>query len=297
MKLNLLKLRNKKLFNKYLGLKHYELSYYTFANIFIWKKLFKIWWKITGENLCIFFQNDSGYFMYLPPLGKHLNPKIVKDCFCIMNTLNRNKSVSRIENIEEKNLVFYQNLGYKIFSKDKEYICKTDDLIGLKGDKFKAKRAGYNFFIKNYKYKFLRYKNPMQKQVLNLHKHWQENRRKVSPDNIYQNLLEDSSKYLKVALRYFKQLSLEGYVVKIDNKIEGFTCGFPVNPKMFCVLFEITNLEKKGISSFIFREFTKKLKKYKELNMMDDSGLLNLRKTKLSWKPYKQISSYVASQN
>lgn len=297
MNLNPLKLKDKKLFNKYLKFKNHELSNYSFINIFIWKKLFKIYWKIINGNLCIFFKDNFGYFMYLPPLGKNISPETIKKCFWIMNKLNINKDVSRIENVEEEGIGLYQKLGYKFFPKDKEYLCKVNKLIDLKGNKFKSKRSSYNFFIKNYRYKLLKYKDTLEKKVLNLHFNWQKNRRGNSSDNIYQDLLQDTTYYLEVALKYFKKLGLIGYCVEIDNKIEAFTCGFKINQEIFCVLFEITNLEIKGLSSFIFREFAKKLKNFKTLNIMDDSGLYNLRVTKLSYRPFQGVNSFIINQN
>lgn len=297
MKLRYLRIKDKKIFNKFLSLKKHELSYYNFCNIFIWQGLFKIYWQIIDKNLCIFFQDRAGYFMYLPPLGKNVKDDTLKKCFQIMNKLSNNKEICRIENIEEKQIDFYRNLNYRIFPKDKEYVCNSIDLTQLKGDRFKAKRAGYNFFIKNYKYEFSEYQNSMQEKIRLLHKLWQDNRREKYSDHIYQGLLEDSKSYLEVALKHFKQLDLKGYIVKINKQIKGFTSGFRINKKMFCVLFEITDPGIKGINSFIFKEFTQKLKKFPEINIMDDSGLINLQKTKLSWRPYREISSYVATKN
>jgi len=54
---------------------------------------------------------------------------------------------------------------------------------------------------------------------------------------------------------------------------------------MFCVLLEVCDLKFKGISEFIFREFSKEMTQYKHINCMDDSGLENLRISKLSYHP------------
>ena len=54
---------------------------------------------------------------------------------------------------------------------------------------------------------------------------------------------------------------------------------------MFCVLLEVCDLKFKGISEYIFREFCRGLTDYKYINTMDDSGLENLRISKLSYHP------------
>jgi uncharacterized protein len=65
----------------------------------------------------------------------------------------------------------------------------------------------------------------------------------------------------------------------------------------FCILYEITDLGIKGLAQFIFRRFSQELKGYKYINIMDDSGLENLRKTKLAYKPTRLIPAYIVSRD
>ena len=60
-------LADQKLFQEFLGLKHHELSVYTFANIYIWRGLFDISWEVIDGNLCVFFRDKFNCFLYLPP--------------------------------------------------------------------------------------------------------------------------------------------------------------------------------------------------------------------------------------
>ncbi len=62
----------------------------------------------------------------------------------------------------------------------------------------------------------------------------------------------------------------------------------------FCVLYEITDLQVKGLAQFIFRSFAQELKDYKFINIMDDSGLENLKKVKLSYHPVRLVPAYIA---
>jgi uncharacterized protein len=91
-------------------------------------------------------------------------------------------------------------------------------------------------------------------------------------------------------------LELEGGVVKVEGRIKGFTLGFEVNRDTFCILYEITDLSVKGLAQFIFQRFCGKLKGYKYINIMDDSGLENLKKVKLSYHPLKIIPAYIAAR-
>jgi hypothetical protein len=69
-----------------------------------------------------------------------------------------------------------------------------------------------------------------------------------------------------------------------------------LNHDTFCILYEITDLSVKGLAQFIFREFSRELKGYRYLNIMDDSGLENLKQVKLSYKPVRLIPSFTAQR-
>ena len=294
MKFNDLNIKHKLLFDRFLHLGRHELSAHAFANIFIWKDLFRIFWVILEDNLCVFLQDDFGTFMYLPPLGKRQSRALVDSCFQIMDDLNPNQQFSRIENVEEKDLDLYRGFGYKIVLKSNDYVYRRDELALLAGNRFKSKRWAYNYFIKHYRF----YYHPFavedhRHQCLNLCCRWMDNRQKISDDSVYQYMLNDSFSCQRVALKQYEELSLLGRLVKVNGKITGYTFGFELNKDTFCVLFEVTDNSTQGISQFIFRELSLELKDYKYINIMDDSGLENLKKVKLSYHPCRLVPNYI----
>lgn len=295
MKLNKLTLKDKKIFNKHLVLSSHELAVYSFANIYIWQALYDIKWAIIENSLCIFFQDKIGCFMYLAPLAGEQSPLVLKEAFKIMDSINKNKDISRIENIEDKDLDYYRTLGYLCHEKSPDYLCLRNDLALLRGNKFKSQRASYNYFIKHYNFDSARLKLADRADCLSLFNLWLEERKKQCNDDIYCGMLEDNRKIIKGTLTNYKQLDLEGIVVKVDKKIKGFSFGYKLNKETFCILYEVTDLSIKGLAQFIFRKFCQKLKKYKYINIMDDSGLENLRKTKLSYKPIRLVQSYIVT--
>lgn len=296
MKYNLLRLKDKILFDKFLDSRRTELSTYAFTNIFIWRDLFKIFWAIIEDNLCIFFKDDIGAFLYLPPLGKKQSDSLIKKCFTIVDEFNLNRDISRIENVPEEKLDFYRSLGYEYVYKGSDYIYKCDELFWLKGSRFKSKRAAFNYFIKHYQFDYEPYSLRHKNECITLYKDWMNNRKMKSKEAVYIQMLEDNFISLKEALDNYKQLDLMGRVVKINNRIKGYTFGFRLNQDTFCILFEITDLSIKGISQFIFRNFISELKDYPYINIMDDSGLENLRRVKFSYRPVKLIPSYIVKR-
>jgi len=291
-----IKLQDKELFTRVFSLSQHELSAYAFANIYIWKGIFDISWEVIEGNLCIFFQDRSGVFLYLPPQGARIRPQVISKCFRIMDAVNANPEVSRIENVQARELDLYQGLGYLCREKFPEYLCQRDELIQLKGNRFKSKRACLNYFLKNYAFEYLDFFPRQKKGCLKLYDCWKAGRKARNPDPVYQGMLDDSRKSLEILLDDYPRLGIFGKVVKVQEEIKAFTFGFELSPRTFCVLFEVADLAIKGLSQFIFREFCREMVRYKYINIMDDSGLENLKEVKLSYHPVKLIPAYTVTR-
>jgi len=296
MKLNKLGLRDKKIFNKYLAIREHELSVYTFENIYIWKKLYDIRWSCIEGELCVFFIDAIGCFLYLAPLGEMKNPDILKKAFELMDAFNKNREISRIENIEEQDASCYRNLGFECRVKAHDYLCERGDLVGLQGNRFKSKRSSYNYFIKHNAFEYLVFSWKYKKDCLKLYDCWKRQREARARSTFYRGMLADSKVCLKQALDHYSDLNFRGRVVKINKKVKAFTLGYPLNKDTFCILYEITDLTVKGLAQFIFRAFCKELSDYKFINIMDDSGLENLKRVKLSYKPLRLIPSFTLTR-
>ncbi|MFA5092375.1 MAG: phosphatidylglycerol lysyltransferase domain-containing protein [Candidatus Omnitrophota bacterium] len=297
MNLNKLTLKDKKLFNTYLAQDQHDLAVFSFANIYIWRCLYKINWVILEDSLCIFFQDAVGCFMYLPPLAREIKPAVIKASFSVMDGINKNKSISRIENIPEKDLANYRALGYLVNDKYPDYLCARNDLANLRGNKYKSQRAAYNYFIKHYDFVCQKLKLTDRAPCLALFNFWAKARKAHSNDDLYCAMLDDNYKVIKEAFVNYQKLDFQGVVVRINKKISAFSFGYSLNKDTFCILYEITDLTIKGLAPFIFRQFCQDLKTYKYINIMDDSGLENLRKVKLSYKPMCLEPAYIVTRD
>jgi len=224
--------------------------------------------KISLKDKAMF--EKSGYSFVNLYIWKEINP------------------VWRKENCDKLEILIETGSGYIDFSSLKkfpDYIYLTQDLIKLESSKYRHKRSSYNYFSKNYKFQYAPYKQHMKNDCLKLFSKWARSRKQKFQDPYYHKLLEDSFSAHKLAIENFKGLGLTGMVIKIRKKICAYTFGFEITKDMFCVLLEVCDLRFKGISEFIFREFSKEMSRYKYINAMDDSGLENLRISKLSYHP------------
>ena len=287
-----LSLKDKLVFGKFLSQRQHSLSAYTFENIFIWKNIYDIFWLEIERSLCIFFKDKIGCFLYLPPLGKNLNAEVLGKCFRIMNRFNKNTNISRIENIEEKDLDCYRNLGYRVIRASCDYICKRKDLVGLRGSCFKQKRSTINSFINRYGFKYQSYQSRDKNECIALYLLWMRERKVKNKDAIYRRLLDDNFSVFKTTLDCYAKLNFVGRTIKIADKIKAVTFGYPLGNKSFVVLFEVCDLRFRGIAQYIFREFCREIK-CEDINIMDDSGLDNLKRAKLSYRPYKIVDNFI----
>jgi hypothetical protein len=293
MELKKLKLRDRNLLDEFLSLNSHELSVYAFANIYIWGGVFDIYWTIIKDSLCVFLKDKTGCFMYLPPLTKAPDERVLAEVFGIMDSFNKNRDISRIENVEIKDLAFYKNMGYACRDKYPDYLCKRTDLSQLKGNRFKSQRSCFNYFAGHYKSEYLPFSLRYNNDCLELYKEWMSGRKARNQEPVYQGMLEDGLRCLGVLLDNYPSLGLTGRVVKIDKKIKALTFGFELNRDTFCILYEVADLSVKGLSQFIFRSFCSELKEYKYINIMDDSGLENLKKVKRSYHPARLVPAYI----
>ena len=270
-----------------------ELSRYAFAPHYIWQNFFDFYWTIIDDQFCLFANQNGDYFMPIPPMGTSLNQEVVRQAYAFLLETNRAKQIARIENVPTDLIPFFQEIGFHAVQKETEYLYETDALIQLKGDRYKSKRAVYNALIRNYPAAQLQpYQSTHLADCLALYESWQQERWKQFHDDVYRAMLDDSQHSHRTGIMNYQELGLVGRVVFIDGVLKGYTFGYPLNSEIFCVLFEVTDLGIKGLAQFLFREFCREQASYKWINTMDDSGLENLKRVKLSYRPAKQLSSY-----
>ncbi len=274
------------------------LSAFSFINIFAWGDFFEFEWEVIDDCLCLFATNESGCFQYLPPLGKNIKRSTVDACFQRMNQKNQGKGISRIENVHESLLPLFPSGEFTRFKKSYEYCYFKNDLIALKGNRYKSKRSAYNQFKNRYRAEFQSYSEDMFAECLRLYEEWRKDRQESRPDPVYQQMLEENRLVHQRLLRYYRPLGLIGRVVLVNGEIKGYTFGYPLNRDVFCDLLEICDLKTTGLPVYIFRELCAdpELEKFSFINVMDDFGMENLQRAKMSFHPRILFASYVVQK-
>ena len=298
MRLQPLTLNDKPLFDEYVYRTCPQLSNYAFAPIYVWKEHFQFYWALLAEYLCIFAKQGEDYFMPILPMPcdpeNSTYRNVIRTAYQFMLESNPNPHIARIENVSQELRSFFEKDGFRVTLKETEYLYETAALSELRGSRFKSKRNAYNAFIERYPLaEFTSYCPADRDACFALYDAWHIARAATCNDAIYCAMLEDSRSAHRIAIAHAEALGLLGRIVRIDEEIRGYTFGYPLNADIFCVLFEITDLEIKGLAQFIYREFCKELgDTYRWVNAMDASGLENLKRVKRSYHPFQLIPSY-----
>jgi len=310
-------MESKQVIEKYLGKLEVEVSDYTFAANYIWLANSSGFYAIINKCFCLFVMSGGELTMLLPPLGrkKYITDAIVQ-CFEIMNANNSSPYYARIDYVQESMIEEFVNssdeaqnifemLEYYVLEKKLvDYIYSVDSLIELRGNSYHTKRTEINKFIKSHpdyvveKLDSVKHKD----EIMQLFNKWVSDRVKYMPKEEAEVFLEgihQERHAIKHMLKHYDELSLIGLVIYIQGELKGFTAGEKINETTASVIIEKTDFEILGCAQFIFREFSKILKEYynvQYINVGDDMGFENLRKVKMSYRPYKLVPKYTIYQ-
>jgi len=271
-----------------------SLSAFSFTNIFAWQDFFQFDLKVIEGCLCVFAQNESGCFLYLPPLGTNVTQRIIEECFILMEKGNQGNGVTRVDNVGTKKLKLFSKNEFKYFKKGYEYCYYKNDIINLIGNRYKSKRSSYNMFTGQYECVYEAYDEGMIEECLELYDEWMEQRKSTNAkDDIYNTMLRENRSACEMVLTHFLSLGLVGRVVKVGGKVKAFTFGYSINRDMFCIY-----LSMKGLAVFIFREFCRdgELAQYTFINCMDTFEMENVERVKMSFRPSVLLPMYVVTK-
>ncbi len=286
------------------------LASWAFPPHYIWRELFSYSWTELDGWWCLFAEYADGIYMPLPPLGPgswvgSSTPGPLKNVLAqvmeFMKIQNGGSCVTRIENIPEEQKEEFQRLGYRLASKNADYLYQTQDLVNLKGDRYKSPRAAYNRFLRAHRIRYTQYRVPDRDACLALFQRWMAQKEETplpydrETNALARYMIADAASAHRTALYHFQELGLVGRVAWVNGMIRGYTFGFERSPEVFCVLLEVTDRTVYGLAQFLFREFCREMTKYPYINTMDDSGLPSLAKSKRAYHPSQMVANYIAS--
>ena len=172
-----------------------------------------------------------------------------------------------------------------------DYIYRSEDLIGLQGKKYQAKRNHISRFRREYSYEYQDITEENKAICREAARQWMEEN--VQPET--KSEYESELRAISLALEHFEALRLRGGLLMVNDKVAAFTIGGEISSRVFDVYFEKAMEEFNGAYAVIHQEFARRnLAEYEFINREEDLGIPGLRKAKLSYHPAILLEKYSA---
>ena len=265
-----------------------QLMNYSFAVLFLYRKVYQVQYAVLNHFLLIKITKDnSDFFMF--PMGDGNLPAILDKM--ASDTLNEGKQLHFYQFCNDLSPLltqwaedFCKETGkqFRITSNraDFEYIYSAVQLARLEGHLLKPKRNQINYFTKNniWNCEPITCNNIAQVKYFNTL--WNAAQSEIETS------LEKENMAIEEAFTYFFDLELQGILLQVENKIVAFSIGFPLNRDTFLILFEKADRTCKGAYTMINKLFANEIsKQYTYINRAEDAGVEGLRKAKCSYLP------------
>jgi Fe-S-cluster containining protein len=275
-----------------------SLASYAVAYHYMWNGLLAYWWVELHGALCLFIQSPDGWFMPLPPLGTGSIERPLAEAFALMQRWNGASPVSRVENVSHQLAPELERLGYRLTTKESDYLYRAIDLVTLAGDRYKSQRALCNRVERKHALILEPYRIGDRPGCRALFRDWSKQKRAEGLDEFGRMLLADAEPAHEVLWSHALALNLMGTVLRIEGRIRAYTFGFWLSKTMFCVLVEVADRTIPGLAQFLFREMCCSVtaRGAEFINTMDDAGLAGLRASKQAYHPITQVPNFIASQ-
>lgn len=284
-------LNDRELFESYF--KNIENSTYNFTTAFLWRGTEHITYDIISGCLVLFYEFPNRPICSSYPIGSgDKTDAVLKTCSYLKskasNAIMRNLSTDMAD---ELRMILPDRFEYIYDRATSDYIYETQKLISLNGKELHSKRNHYNYFIKNYNYKYRKMTTVDIAECKKLFDDWI-----IGKDD--SAWLASSRDATIAALDNMERLNVTGGIITVDDKIVAFSIGEPVSDNMALIHLEVASPEIRGAFSAINREFCANAwNDFAYVNREEDMGLSGLRQAKQSYKPVRILDKYNAVIN
>ena len=267
---------------------------YTFANLFLWKTIYRTeCCDNSGFLLIRFYYADSDKCVYLEPIGEGNVSEILallQDDARQMGQPLRMESLSRefVEKVKKLpvggNLFFFKNRDVA------NYVYEAELLRTLAGKNLQAKRNHIRKFEQLYPdYTSRPLSADDARLALALFDQWEVRKLDHNRQQQMERVMIES------AFAHYNALGLEGLLLLVEGVVVAFTFGSRLNKDSFCVHVEKANSDFEGAFAIINKLMAQSLSSsYKYINREEDMGNENLRKAKLSYHPALLLNNFQA---
>jgi len=254
----------------------------TFANIYLWRRVYGFEAAKIDGGLAVRGLDRHGTIFLLPPIGVS-NP---------VSAAEKMASFAKLSRVPQYLAEQLEKHGLKAaYDRDNsDYVYLADDLINLPGRKYHRKRSHLTKFRETFGYEYKRLTPDLVEGCRMLQEKWCDVKDCFLPENAS---LADEHYAVNEALDLLEPLGLVGGAILIDGEVAAFAIGGALNRSTFVVHFEKANPNYPGIYQVINREFAADAAAgFTFINREQDLGQEGLRQAKESYFPHHLENKY-----
>jgi uncharacterized protein len=255
----------------------------TFTNLFLWQGHYGLSWSIYQDWLVLLSEPPHGTPWLLAPVGPAGRGEV---CRRLLGWLKEAKGVphpfiDRADSRLAGEVARCPDLHCEPIRDHFDYVYRSVDLINLTGKKYHSKRNHLNSLKRSYPWVYEPLREGLLAACLNLADRWCEFKRCNEDLN-----LTGEWEAIRLALRHFQELSLQGGAILVRDKLEAFSLGELLNRGTAVIHFEKANPEVGEFFTLINQQFCDNAWKGVEfINREQDLGESGLRQAKMSYQP------------
>ncbi|MCB2352572.1 phosphatidylglycerol lysyltransferase domain-containing protein [Clostridium estertheticum] len=293
-----LTIEDKEIFEKYIYPYKFLSCEYSFTTLYIWREACDICFTVYKDALIIKKMDFEGRYYFMQPLG--YNKENLKELIDVLMDYKKENNMEFVfkdldESFMEEIKAIYGDVRGICIKEDRDnfdYLYEAEKLTKLSGKKLHGKKNHYNSFIKNYNYEVKDIEETQViKDVVVAAEKWYE-------ANNNDRMLNFELQGIKDILENIEIVNTKGIAVYVDEKIVAFSLGEKLNDDLAVIHIEKADTSYSGVYSFINKAFVdRSFSDVKIINREQDLGIEGLRKSKLSYHPFKLEKKYIFSSS
>lgn len=260
----------------------------------MWRKAYSIEWAQKDDFICIKAAWQKGSPYILPPFGNRDGVGKILDK--LMDYFQQNQWPFLMKGVTADMVaaIERERPGLFCFQPDRnnfDYVYLVQDMVELKGRKYSKKNNHINYFKRNYQpYRYMTITADLIPACKEMALAWYDTHNGEKEESLQFEL-----QAIHDVLDHYDYLGVQGGVIVIQDKLEGFTFGEPLNEDT-----AVVHIEKgsglRGIYQVINQEFCANAWPHmKYVNREEDMGIEGLRQAKESYYPVKMTEKYTAT--
>ncbi|MCB2357516.1 phosphatidylglycerol lysyltransferase domain-containing protein [Clostridium estertheticum] len=293
-----LTIEDKEILEKYIYPYKFLSCEYSFTTLYIWREACDICFTVYKDALIIKKMDFEGRYYFMQPLG--YNKENLKELIDVLMDYKKENNMEFVfkdldESFMEEIKDIYGDVRGICIKEDRDnfdYLYEAEKLTKLSGKKLHGKKNHYNSFIKNYNYEVKDIEETQViKDVVVAAEKWYE-------ANNNDRMLNFELQGIKDILENIEIVNTKGIAVYVDDKIVAFSLGEKLNDDLAVIHIEKADTSYSGVYSFINKAFVdRSFSDVKIINREQDLGIEGLRKSKLSYHPFKLEKKYIFSSS